>query len=186
MRALTKLEKTGLVAAVVIAGSYFYLTEVVEPLEQRLASLSQQFDEANQEWAESIAPSGTERFEQAIERLQPELEEARRQWREADTLLPDTGQAAAAVGELVAASGELGLRLNELAELASDSDAVARSGVTAERPWRHYRLRLTGPYAAVVTWFERLAQRQHAVLIDDVSLKREPQLGVALSLILSL
>ncbi|MFW5752532.1 MAG: hypothetical protein ACOCYV_00630 [Planctomycetota bacterium] len=202
MRRLTKLEKTGLVAAIVVGGSYFYLSEVVEPMEARLVAQEKKLVTAQQKWQDPTfpTPSGTARFEAAIERQRPQVAAARAAWNEADTMLADAATADAAIGAIVAAAGEQGLTLLEQVKLdvappasgaPSGKKPAAKAGpvlppAAVGRPWRHYRLRLRGPYAGVERWLTGVAARPHALLVTDLHLTRDRDHSLDVSLVLSL
>lgn len=175
MRALTKLEKTGLAAAVVVAGSYFYMTRVVAPAERGLARQRAELAKQRETWNGLSEPQEATRFERPIARLRAELEPARAALAEPAKRLLDAPAAAAALAEVVVdavAGGLVLLAQSDRPPAPPPATAPPPPDAIDERAWRRYHLVLRGPYSGVVRWLERIVRRPHALLIDDLQIER--------------
>ena len=210
-RKLTKLELYGVVAVLLAAAFYGYLTQVYDPAEARLAAVNSEISAAQtkirqQRGVLTGAPAAREKaagLEAAVAELEAALAEIRK------TAKADDDRAVTEAMDLLdeLATGE-NLTVKELrfgrriAVLGQEPEAARRRGEPEVVPtirdrlgWQEYRLVFSGNRQEIIAFMGRLAQavwlvRVNELRVDVVPPPREgggPALGeyeIALTLVL--
>ncbi len=171
MRPLTRLEKTGLIAAVVIGSSYFYMARVVTPAEKATVRLGRELATAQETWNGLAEPVDPERFDRAIDRAREHVAEATAERAALTGRKLEDAAIPAAFSALVAAAAEHGLCVQDQGQVdAADLPLLsALPDRPLGQPWRAYRIVLQGAYPGVVRWLQVIADLPHAVIIEALS-----------------
>ncbi len=176
---MSKFEKLGVVAAVIVASSFVYMKKVYEPQEKRLkttvASLNKVIGELNN--LKSLKSSASMKSE--LERKKNELAQI------------ETRQGAAACSDPERQASEL---------LGKVSSAIERSGmlVNSVKPggkkpdelfdWNSYEFDLSGGYFALLKFLDRLRDMPEAVKVKRLLLEhgkeKDKMLHITLELLL--
>jgi Tfp pilus assembly protein PilO len=167
MRKLTKLEKFGLIAAIIVIGTYFYMGKIYDPQEKSLkktiAKLNKVVKELNA--IEDIKSAGA--IKRTIESRKIKLEELKGKFGSA---VRQTGDVAEVTILLDAISRLIESEKLMLVEIipkgtGSDSEGIFDS-------WELFGITLTGEYFPILHFIEGLKNLQDPVIINNLFISR--------------
>lgn len=165
MKKLTQFEKFGVLAAIIIACTFFYMKKIYEPQEK-------QFKKTVADLNKIVGELGNAQVVSMVQ-IRGELDTAKNKKEELDAQLANSTvrsgtpqevtRMLSAINGLVANSGlsilsqkPTGLVLDEMLQLS----------------WSRYQLELSGPYPGFLHLLESLTDLPDAIKIDDVKLEK--------------
>ncbi|HEC99274.1 MAG TPA: hypothetical protein ENN18_02675 [Proteobacteria bacterium] len=174
MRKLTKLEKFGLIAAIIIAGTYFYIGRIYDPqakaLKKTVIELNKIIGEVN-----SIKEvSSEESINRTIKKHKEELEEIRAV---CETKAKKTGE-----------ESEITEILNRINRLADQNRLVVKSIVPKGKvagalfAWSSFDLDMEGSFYFFLEFLSGLKKLREPVKIQGISIKKNGDVGDVLKI----
>lgn len=163
---LTKLEKAGLIAIALSAGSYFYFTKVYDPEVKRYAKSLTEYDKFQAELSALGQPPQTDRLRETVKRETAEVEALRNQVMDVSRKSSDRAgaqQIISRIGQIAATSG---LKLERQVFKGTLEGATS----LGQLPWFKYEVTLKGPYDGVPEFVAKLREAEWAVALEGLKL----------------
>ena len=175
MRKLTKLEKFGMAASIVVAGTYFYMGKVYDPqaksLKKTIASLNKVIGEINT--LDDVKPERV--LKMKVKRSEEELARLKR----------DQGKVLRMMGN----ESELTNLLQKVHHLMEESGIVAEAieprgvgGKGIYESFQRYSLEMRGGYFPFLAFVEALSAMPDPVVIEHVTMTRKEGDGIRITM----
>lgn len=164
MRKLTKLEKFGLITAILVSGTYFYMNRVYDPQAETLKRTVNKLNSTLQSYSQ-------------IQELPP-LETVQRMISDREETLTQLKQALTAAGGRIGEVDEVTPLLDKISALARDTQMVILSLTPQESVaeelyvWDVFDLRLVGSFPALVDFLEQLKEMPEPVQVRNLELEK--------------
>jgi len=178
MRKLTKLEKFGLVAAIIIAGTYFYMGKIYDPqakaLKKTIIKLNKIIGEINS--IKEVASAGS--INRTIKKREEELEKVK-------SKLKDTVITTGKESEIT----ELLDRINRLVDqnrLAVKSIVPKGKVASALFAWSCFDLDMEGSFSFFLEFLTALKEMPDSVKIQNINIEKNGDVGDVLKINMTL
>ncbi len=178
MRKLTKLEKFGLVAAIIIAGTYFYMGKIYDPqakaLKKTVIKLNKIIGEINS--IKEVASAGS--INRTIKKREEELEKVK-------SKLKDTVITTGKESEIT----ELLDRINRLVDqnrLAVKSIVPKGKVASALFAWSSFDLDMEGSFSFFLEFLTALKEMPDSVKIQNINIEKNGDVGDVLKINMTL
>ncbi len=166
MKKLTKLESFGLIAAILVSGSYFYMKKIYDPeaeaLKKTIAGLNAKIGEYNK-LQEPPNPEG----------LKKRLERQRDEEKKMHEALKAAGGRTEAEAEVTEVLAEISVKAQnqsmQVLKLAPREKTVA----TALYTWKEVEIQLRGQYHDFVALVERFKEMNRPVQLREMKIDRD-------------
>ncbi len=178
MRKLTKLEKFGLVAAVIVAGTYFYIGKVYDPEAKALKKTVIKLNKVVKEHSSLKDISSIKSINNTIKKREKKLEEI-------VYVLENTAKKRDGEAEIT----ELLSRINSLAEqnrLAMTS-IIPKGGIKGVLfAWSGFDLDMKGSFFSFVNFLSGLEKMSEPLRVKDICMERNGEKEGALNICFTL
>lgn len=160
MKKLTKLESMGLIASILIGGSYFYMKKVYDPEAAALIRTRNSLQKTVSEYNKLSDPPNTRSMTRQVERLEEEVEELTEQVLQAGGRTQAASEITEALAELSLATKRSGMRVVELTLGEERKDDLFT--------WKTVKISLEGRFADFVSLVGLLKAKDRPVQMRDI------------------
>jgi Tfp pilus assembly protein PilO len=164
MRKLTKLEKFGLIAAILVSGTYFYMGRVYDPQAEALKKTISKLNSTIKEYNTSVELPPLVPMRKAVEQKREQLDTLKQELRE--------------VGGRTGAADEVARLIDEVGHRAGANNLLILSLAPGKRieeelySWDVFDLRLFGDYRQLIRFVEALKEMPEPVQVRNLALEK--------------
>lgn len=162
MKKLTKLETFGLIAAILIGGSYFYMKKVYDPEAAALKKTISRLNATIKEYNNLQDPPDSRSIQRQLEKLDKEAEELAVQVRQAGGRTEAASEITEALQDISREAKFTGLRVVHLSLGEEKKDELFT--------WKTLNLELEGQFGQFVLLVKRLKELERPVQLLDLQM----------------
>jgi len=170
MRKLTKLEKFGLIAAIVVCGSYYYMNKIYDPEAKSLKKTVQQLNSAIKKYNATDEPPAVGPVRKRVERLKKELEKITAKLKEAGGRTGDPSEITGILAKITSLA-----RQNQIMVVKMTPDREVRETLFN---WAVFRAELTGGYHNFHQFIQDLEKMSQPVQMRNLNLTTKGESGL--------
>ncbi len=164
MRKLSRFEKLGVVAAVIIACGFLYMKRVYEPQEKKLKATVAQLNKVIAEVNGLKSVPSAVSLRKSLQKHKQELEEINKSLAGTAAGSGTDKGLSALISRVSGRIDECGLKVQSFAPKGSKKDELFS--------WRLFELTMTGGYFNYLSFLERLRAMPEAVKIEKVTMEQ--------------
>ncbi len=164
MKKLTKLEKFGLIAAIVTCGTYFYMNKVYDPEAKALARTVTQLNKTIKEYNDLGEAPPVEPLRKRAAGLREELEEVTAELKEAGGRTDQRAEITEVLTAITSLAERNRLQVARMAPQGEEKEALFT--------WAVYRAELAGGYRDFKRLVDQLQERLEPIQLRGLKLSR--------------
>nr|WP_320115826.1 type 4a pilus biogenesis protein PilO [uncultured Desulfuromonas sp.] len=162
MRKLTKLEKFGLIAAILVSGSYFYLNKVYDPQAKALKKTVAKLNSTIGQYNKLDEPPPLAPVKKAIEKKKQERDDLKQQLHEAGGRSDNAQEAITLLDTINRKAYEQGLLMVQLTPLGPVDEDLYN--------WESFEVQLTGFFPHLLHFIDSLKAMQQPIELRELNI----------------
>ncbi len=170
-RKLTNLEKIGIVAAVIVIGSFLYQRYLYSPLQRKIQRLNTNYQELLSKVNHLRAQQAGGRIRRDISKLRKGLRQERKLLEQAETCLADDSEISKISNQILAAASKSGAMVkiyNPITE-KEFKKALSKDKINTYYERKHYKMVLSGKFWRLRRFLKEITQLPSLVTIERIS-----------------
>lgn len=163
MRRLTRLEKFGIIAAIVVCGTYFYMGRVYDPEAKSLARTVNKLNAAIKKYNEMEEAPPVKPIEKSIEQRQKDLEEITARLKKAGGRTDDPAEITSILADITGLARENRITVVKISPEPEEKDNLLT--------WAVFKAELLGNYHDFRMFIRQLRRLPQPVKLRDLEIK---------------
>ena len=172
MRKLSRFEKMGLIAAVVVAGTFFYMKRVYEPQEKVLKRTVEQLNKVIGEINTARAVPPAVGVKRELARQKEELAALEEQLKETTNVTGKESEVTALLGRIVELLHAKGFAVKAIRPMGKAPDDLFQ--------WSLFEIEMAGDFHHFMALLTALRDMRDAVRVEGITLAREETRAIAI------